>query len=503
MKDTEQSLTTSQYEEKKSFVTSNWFVALSIISACVFVIFVSVFILSKQSLRLDEAQSLWQTSHSLNAMYTIIAHEAHIPFYHTILHFWQIVFGNDVYYARILSLIFFVISIPCLYALANRAFGRKVALFSVLLFSLSPFMNWYGNEIRMYSLLTLFTILTQYFYIGILKHNNKRNWFGYALSVFFGIFTHYFFLINLLIQGMFFLVNRKEFGKHAFKKFFVIAVIAAGLIAPWIMLVLKQGAASNTLPLLSKPSTVDLFDTYSQFLFGFESTSINTLIVSLWPIVVLLIFLFMRRHKNITIFSMYFFIAAIIPTALVFLLSVFFRPFYLSRYLIIALPALYIFIAWFLDTYPRKLALILKTLLIVGVTLSFVRQMVIFSVPIEEDYKGATTYINQNATFRDVVVVSAPFTLYPIQYYYQSQAALTSLPVWDQSAAGAIPTFSKETLPKTVQDIAGTHEYLWLMLSYDQGYEKDIKDYFENHYKRTYSNTFSPGLNVYKYQLKY
>src|SRR3989344_9305768 len=77
----------------------------------------SYFIFSGQSLRLDESQSLWQTSFSAGRLLEIVASDVHVPFYHVILHYWQILFGNDVAATRSLSLIFFIFTIAAVYLL--------------------------------------------------------------------------------------------------------------------------------------------------------------------------------------------------------------------------------------------------------------------------------------------------------------------------------------------------------------------------------------------------
>src|SRR4051812_4306015 len=164
----------------------------------IFVIALALLVFSHQSLRLDESQSLWQTSHTPTKILNIIAQDVHVPLYHFILHFWQLFLGNSVLTGRILSLIFFVMSIPAVYFLGKRVLNRGIGIFAATLLAASPFMNWYGNEIRMYSLMTLLTILSQYFFIMIYKYRNRDAWVGYFIVNVFGIFTHYFFFFVLI-----------------------------------------------------------------------------------------------------------------------------------------------------------------------------------------------------------------------------------------------------------------------------------------------------------------
>jgi mannosyltransferase len=218
-----------------------------------FVTVLAIFVFSQQSLRLDEAQSLWQTSHTPSKILNIIAQDVHVPFYHVILHFWQLFLGNSVGTGRALSYIFFLLSIPAMYFLGKRAFGKSLALFAAVLFSISPFMNWYGTEIRMYSLFTLLTILSQYFFLGIFKtreYEASESWVGYFVVNLFGVFTHYFFWLVLLVQALFYFAYRDLFPRGSLKKFIIIAVLLVLIFSPWIGYVQYLDKVGNSSPLL-------------------------------------------------------------------------------------------------------------------------------------------------------------------------------------------------------------------------------------------------------------
>ena len=90
-----------------------------------------------------------------------------------------------------------------------------------------------------------------------------------------------------------------------------------------------------------------------------------------------------------------------------------------------------------------------------------------------------------------------------MQYYYRGAAPITTLPIWDQYAYGPIPPFNAAELPQQVSQALGSSQNVYLILSYDQGYEKNIKDYFENHYQRLYTHTYSDDLTLYVYRLRY
>ncbi len=80
---------------------------------------------------------------------------------------------------------------------------------------------------------------------------------------------------------------------------------------------------------------------------------------------------------------------------------------------------------------------------------------------------------------------------------------MQTLPIWDQEKFGPIPAFSQDELTKDVETLKGQHQNLWLLLSYDQGYQKDIEAYFQGHFEQLQKITFSDDLTLYEYKLRY
>lgn len=455
------------------------------------------------SLRLDEAQSLWQTRQSFKGILTTISQDVHVPLYHMILRVWQTFLGNEVLTARLLSLIFFVLNIPAFFLLARLAYNKSVAYFATLLFALSPFMNWYSSEIRMYTLFSLLITLNYYFFLSIYKKSSRLAWIGYALTAVLGVYTHYFFFFGLTAQVLFFLFNYKHFPKNAFKNFILAAGIVVVAFLPWGLFVLSQKTTTDMSPLLTTPTTVDLFNAVTQFMVGFQTDSVNTALVSLWPLSILVAFLGLRKDSRITRESMFFIIAVSAPLAIAFTISIVYRPVFLSRYLILVLPAFILILSSLIASYPKRLSRVVQALLILVMLTTLGVQALNPNAPVKEDYRTVTEYISSTSTPRDVVVLSAPFTVYPFDYYYTGLASITTLPYWDRKMPGPIPSFSSETLEEEVLRLTENNERLFLLLSYDQGYEEEIRNHFENNYERLEYREISPELELYVYKLQY
>ncbi|MDB5166205.1 MAG: rane protein-like protein [Candidatus Saccharibacteria bacterium] len=473
-----------------------------IIGLCmVGVIAISQLLLIHNSIRLDESQSLWQTSHSTHGTLQVVAKDVHVPLYHMILHVWQQYVGTSVADARYLSLIFFLLTIPVVYLLAREILSRRWALFATVLFSFSPFMNWYGNEARMYTMLVLTATLSQLFFTRIIK--GKSGWIGYTLTTLVGIYSHYFFWFTLATQAIYYVLNRKHFPRHSFKKLIAVAVLALVAISPWIWYFRSLGSGSSTRPHLPAPSTVDLFNSFSQFAFGFQNDRINTILLSLWPLLVIVALLSVKLRQRFKPETAYLLAAGLLPIALAFTLSLVITPFFVSRYLIACLAPLTILTIWFASHYRKPLAT-MAVILLSSITIGgSIIQYRSFDTPVKENYKEVAAYISERATAQDQVVLSSPFTLYPFEYYYNGPAETLTLPSWDGRATSGIPAFDAQTLPEQVKKQSQNHRYAYLVLSYDQGYLEQIRQYYAFNYALASQRTFSNGLTLYVYRVGY
>lgn len=473
---------------------------LSLMAAAVLV---SFFFYLDLSLRLDEAQSLWQTRQSFEGIANTIAQDVHVPLYHVLLHIWQVFLGSDVSTARALSLIFFVLNIPAFFMLARLAYNRSVAFFSTFLFALSPFMNWYGSEIRMYSLFSLLITLNYYFFLRIYKGGSIGSWVGYTLTAVLGVYTHYFFFFAFATELVFYLFNRSRFPDKSLKRFLTSMGIVALSFIPWVLFVLSRSSLADMSPLLSTPTSIDIFNALTQFIVGFQTDAVNTILISLWPLTILLVFLGLRKNSRITKESVFFILAVTVPLFIAFAVSILYRPVFLSRYLILALPPLFLIVSSLVLSYPKRLSQVFQVAMIGVVMTTLTIQGYSKETPVKEDYRSVTEYLNNETTPRDVVVLSAPFTVYPFEYYYTGLGSIATIPNWDRVKPGPIPNFSSETIDEEVENITENRNRLFLLLSYDQGYESEVRDYFENNYERLDHRKVSHDLNLYVYRISY
>lgn len=478
---------------------------------------ISAVTLFGQSLRLDESQSIWVSTKSITGILDYVAHDVHVPLYELLLHLWMQVFGRDIIFARLLSFLFFAASIPVLYRITTLVIDRTAAFVTAGLYILSPFIIWYAYEARMYSLFVFVVCVSHYYFLQILKSNGNKGETGYFFATLFGLYTHYFYIFFLASQAgflVFYYVKRygelKSFPllwqryKHEFFSYFHPLLLAGILFLPWLIYFKMLGLASYTQPFIQPPTSYVLFQTFVNFLFGLQPYNIQSILISLWPLAVVPLFiLFSRRTKKHRFqYISYFLITLFLPIFLVFFLS-FIRPIYIPRYLILIAPSFFMLLTWLLFSVSKGVSNLVITIAAFIMFCFLLYQNTSMSIPVKEDYKDVTEYLNQHTTPSDLIAVSPPFTIYPLMYYYNNRARIATIPEWNLYHVGPIQQYTKKGLDYQMKTYKVIYQNIFIVFSYDQGYEKSIKQFLDTYYQRLLIKKFSPGLELREYKLRY
>lgn len=493
----------------------------------IFVIFgISLCVLSSislftQSIRLDESQQIWISTKSVSTIVSFVATDVHVPLYAILLHFWMQLFGPSIIVARIPSLLFFLATLPVLYITYTEAANKKIAAIATITFASSPFILWYSSEARMYTLFTFATALNMLYFLRFIKTNGGKGKLGYFLSEILGLYSHYFFLFVLITQMVFlagkffsslyqdryrpkalFWTELSTMQKSIFR-LILLMTLGFCFILPWGIYVVFLGGVANTQPLIPPPTTFNIFQTFVNFLFGFQTGGIQSALISFWPILIIILFFLFTQKKILRAEATeYFFLSAFLPILLVYALS-YIRPIYLSRYLIFTLPSLFFLIAWAITNYLYKVEKIAIGGFIALLMIAGVYQNYSPATTVKEDYADVSKYLQNNATGSDIIVVTPPFTIYPIEYSYTGVANINAIPDWNTEESGPIPAFSLSKMIVQMKNYQEVYSRMYIITSYDQGYQNKVIDYLDTHFHRLSKKDFSPGLEVRVYKLRY
>lgn len=189
-----------------------------------------------QSFWYDELYSIFVSNpvHSLKEVIFWETKDVHPPLYQISLWFVFKIFGFSETVARSFSLFWGVLSIVFLFL--QKLFDRYCALLGSSIAATMPFLIWYSQETRSYSMLFAFTTISAYLFVTIFNGFNKMLFLFFVLSELCMVYTHYFgFLIVFgfeMVAFLLLLIDKKHktfFYQISFAHFLVII-----FYLPWL-----------------------------------------------------------------------------------------------------------------------------------------------------------------------------------------------------------------------------------------------------------------------------
>ncbi len=466
------------------------------------------------SFRLDEAQSIWQASHQPPF---IIEHQltnVHLPLHNFLLRAWLLLGPINESRIRFLAAFFGFLCLPLLYFLTRTLFDSQLGLLSTFIAVFSPFWVWQSRENRMYSLLTFLVLLSALAFVKMLRRNRGPWWAIYTLANAIGLFTHYFYLFFLLFQALFFFLfsysplaapseeKKKTFPLTLFFSLALSALLSFLPLLPWAWAFVLNWGRNSKAPTLLLPSPYNLILSLFEFVFGFQPPLLNTIVLSLWPLLILLLFAFLQRRRPFSFWITFPLLGFLLPLILTYSLSRLWQPIYLTRYLSVAAPFFFITLAWFIRNFQSPRGRFLLSLLMgIGLGLSLFNQQLNPASPLRENYRALTSYLQQNLQIQDLIALTPPYIQYPFQYYYQDWGRWITVPYWERQQ-GAIPPLDSEHLRATDDKIRRSgHRRLWLITSEELPGSKKARQYFDQHYYPLQRQQFSAFLWLHLYEI--
>lgn len=182
-----------------------------------YLIFITIIGLLLRLIHIDKPEGLWNdeyvswhiasTSFS-DGFWQEIIKQCHLPFYY--LYLKPFAHCSDLI-LRLTSVLPSVISIFIMYMI-GKEFSKKTGYFCAIITATLPFLIYYAQEVRFYSLLFLFSTLVILFTIKLAKNQNV--WFGYIISASLVLTTHVLGSIFVVLTLIYILYKRKHIPIH-------------------------------------------------------------------------------------------------------------------------------------------------------------------------------------------------------------------------------------------------------------------------------------------------
>ncbi len=404
---------------------------------------------------LDEAAQVLESKRPLAQQHKI-AQDFQPPLLHYIVHFMLYVSSNE-WWLRQVSVLSGVATVVIVYALVQQSHTKKIAIVSAVLLSTSSFHIFFSQELRPYSLATVWAALSWY---ALTKSMSTRNVLYNTLYVVVslaGLYSMYLYPFVLGSQILYVCIQQKTFVQRYVRMVFLIFL--GGL--PWVIPFFEQlhvgRMLQSQLPGWSQavavPQMKALPLTLAKFFIGQVELSGDPIRIGLTaiPIIVLLwsmIFAWKEQKNRLYI---YWFV---IPLLGAWLLS-FFIPVIAPKRLMISLPAMWIVLAIALNSSQRRIHnLLLTLLLLVNVfTTGMYYTVERFQ---REDWRTLIQRIESSALTNSAAVFSFPDPFAPWVLYSKGTVRAIS--------TEKLFIASKSELPSSITQLQATKVYVFAYL---------------------------------------
>ena len=219
-------------------------------------------IFNGEIMSIEDLQSYQQLSPDKNLVETLKAFAKydphHPPLYYIILRLWMELFGSSIAAVRSLSAIFSLLAFPCIYWLCKELFDLPtVRWIAMALFAISPFHLLYAQEAREYSLWTVAILLSSAALLRATRLNTKRSWAIYGATLALGFYSHLFFVLVVMAQGVYAILK----GVRGIKAMTAaIMSLLAGILMfmPWLIVMVTNLSRIQKSTSWSRQGSLDL-----------------------------------------------------------------------------------------------------------------------------------------------------------------------------------------------------------------------------------------------------
>ncbi len=160
------------------------------------------------------------------------------PLFFVLARLWNQWFGGSVATSRSLSAFLSVLVLPVFYWFCLELFESSlVAWVSVSLLAISPFQLLYASQFRPYSIWILATFLSSATLLRAMRRQTISSWGTYVLSITVGVYSHLFFSLIPISQGIFVILSEKFRLTKTFISYVIASFISLLLFLPWMIII--------------------------------------------------------------------------------------------------------------------------------------------------------------------------------------------------------------------------------------------------------------------------
>ena len=157
----------------------------------------------------------------------------HGPLYGVLLHYWGGLAGDSEWAMRLPSVVFGTATVPALAWMSGRWLGRDTKVPAAWLAAGSPFLVWYSQEARNYSLLLLCVTLAAGALLELERRLAVGRLLGLLAAVIAGLLSNLSFLLLAPVYLWWWITAREQRGRRLLILGLAALVLVAAMV-PWL-----------------------------------------------------------------------------------------------------------------------------------------------------------------------------------------------------------------------------------------------------------------------------
>lgn len=344
------------------------------------------------------------------------------PLYFLLLHVWlKLGGGVNESLLRLPAVIFGVLGVWVLFALGRRLLGTPTALLASAFMAISVLQINHSQEVRMYSLTTLLTLLSSYSLLLYLERGKARYVIGYGLLAIMTLLTFPLTILVFMAQGFFLLLYFKAYRP---KTHLILGAEFVAAIAwiPWLMnnAHASKSYAEGLTAFMEKPTPLGVISFFGRFflwkwhepkglvasgILGFSALVVVLALISLRG--------FRRSDTGLTFVALWLGV----PFAGLIVMSYALTNMWMVHYLIAASPALYLLVAKGVLSLRNRYLVTSAAALVILITLG--RLGMYYKNPERPEWRQAVIYIQSHEQPGDAIGIYYGACQYVFKYYYR------------------------------------------------------------------------------------